>query len=120
MAESKRTDTALRTPLSDFPCVLPNSVTRVVFCMQLALCIFCWKRILLWMHGKIPARERASKHSKHFYTLFREETYSFSKVCRLRDPRAERWEAIAAGELAQLWGVVPAFANFLMNHVMHP
>lgn len=55
MAESKRTDTVLRTPLSDFPCVLLNSATRVVFCVQLALCISCWKRILLWMHGKIPA-----------------------------------------------------------------
>lgn len=54
MAGSKRTDTAVRAPLSDFSSALPNSVTRVVFCMQLALCTSCWKHILHWMHGKIP------------------------------------------------------------------
>lgn len=54
MVESKRIITALRTQQSDFSYVLPNSVTRVVFCMQLALCISCWKRTLHWMRGKIP------------------------------------------------------------------
>lgn len=53
MAESKRTETAARTPLSDFSYALPNSITRVVFCMQLALCTSCWKHILHWMCGKI-------------------------------------------------------------------
>lgn len=50
------------------------------------------------------------------YTLSRRELCSVSTV--RGDPRAERWEAEAVGELAQLWVLTTVVVDFIMKCVV--